>query len=103
LQLSSYDLLITDQKMARVGGIELLKKLRAARMAVPVIMATGTSPQAEFDRIPWLQPAAVLLKPYTIPELLDVVRGVLYAAECPREQSHDPLPRQEPPANALRL
>src|SRR6478736_1378281 len=86
LQLTSYDLLITDQKMARVSGIELLRKLRAARMELPVIMATGTSPQAEFTRQPWLQPAAVLLKPYTISELLVVVRNVLYAAECPREQ-----------------
>jgi DNA-binding response OmpR family regulator len=86
LQQNSYDLLITDQKMARVCGIELLKKLRAARMTLPVIMATGTSPQAEFTLHPWLQPAAVLLKPYTIQELLAVVREVLYAAECPREQ-----------------
>jgi DNA-binding response OmpR family regulator len=86
LQRNGYDLLITDQKMARVCGIELLKKLRAARMELPVIMATGTSPQAELALHPWLQPAAVLLKPYTIPELLGVVRDVLYAAECPREQ-----------------
>jgi len=86
LQLHNYDLVITDQRMPRVSGIELLRKLRAARMEVPVIMATGTSPQAEFTRQPWLQPAAVLLKPYTISELLVVVRNVLYAAECPREQ-----------------
>jgi DNA-binding response OmpR family regulator len=86
LQLTSYDLLITDQKMARVGGMELLRKLRAARLALPVIMATGTSPQAELTRQPWLQPAVVLLKPYTILELLGVVRVVLYADECPREQ-----------------
>ena len=86
LQLTSYDLLITDQKMARVSGIELLKKLRAARMELPVVMVTGTMPEAELALHPWLQPAAVLLKPYTIPELLGVVRDVLYAAECPREQ-----------------
>jgi DNA-binding response OmpR family regulator len=86
LQQHSYDLLITDQKMARVSGIELLKKLRAARMELPVVMVTGTMPEAELALHPWLQPAAVLLKPYTIPELLGVVRDVLYAAECPREQ-----------------
>lgn len=88
LQLTGYDLLITDQKMVRVSGIELLKKLRAARMDLPVIMATGTSPLAEFARQPWLQPTAVLLKPYTIPEFLGVVRDVLYAVECPRAQIH---------------
>ncbi len=86
LQLNSYDLLITDQRMPRVSGMELLKKLRAARMTVPVIMATGTVPQTDFTRQPWLRPAAVLLKPYTIPELLGIVRVVLYATECSREQ-----------------
>ena len=48
--------------------------------------APGTMPEAELALHPWLQPAAVLLKPYTIAELLGVVRDVLYAAECPREQ-----------------
>ena len=86
LQLHNYDLLITDQRMPRVSGVELIQKLCAAHMALPVIMATGTAPEAEFTRQPWLQPAAVLLKPYTIPELLSVVRDILYAAECPREQ-----------------
>ena len=94
LQLKNYDLLITDQKMPRVCGIELLKKMRAVRMALPVIMATGTPPQAEFNRQPWLRPAAVLLKPYTIPELLGVVRDVLYATEYPREQTKSTLPRR---------
>jgi CheY-like chemotaxis protein len=34
-----YDLMITDNMMPTLTGEELLKKLRAARMAVPVIMA----------------------------------------------------------------
>lgn len=91
IQMNNYDLMITDQKMPRVSGIELLKKLRGARMGLPVIMATGTMPQTEFTRQPWLQPAAVLLKPYTIPELLDLVRDVLYAADCSRAQINDLL------------
>src|SRR6478609_4187458 len=105
LQLTSYDLLITDQKMARVCGIELLKKLRAARMELPVIMVTGTMPEAELALHPGLQLAAVLLKPYTIPELLGVVRDVLSAGECPREQINQLLTwrGQSSPAMALRL
>src|SRR5436190_12282712 len=31
LQVSSYDLLLTDHNMPKVSGVELLKKLRAAR------------------------------------------------------------------------
>jgi CheY-like chemotaxis protein len=71
--------------MPRVSGLELLNKLRAARLSLPVIMATGTSPEAEFKRQPWLKPEAVLLKPYTIPELLSLVTEVLHADAYSRE------------------
>jgi len=80
LQLNSYDLMITDNGMPNVTGVELLKKLHAARMALPVIMATGSLPQAEFTRSPWLHPAAILIKPYTLAELLGTVKEVLHAA-----------------------
>ena len=41
LQIYRYDLLFTDQFMPKVSGVELLKKIHAARMTVSVIMATG--------------------------------------------------------------
>jgi hypothetical protein len=55
----------------------LIKKLHAARVALPVIMATAGLPHQEFTRQPWLRPAATLLKPYTIAEFLGTVRSVL--------------------------
>ena len=95
LQQEAYDLLITDHDMPRVTGVELLKKLHGARMDMPVIMATGAFPESEFTRYPWLQPAATLLKPYTLDELLNTVREVLRAVEnvCqrPAQQSIQPL------------
>jgi DNA-binding response OmpR family regulator len=80
LNNASYDLMITDNVMPRVTGVELLKKLRSSRMAMPVIMATGTLPEAEFTRYPWLRPAASLVKPYTIAEMLRTVKKVLRRA-----------------------
>jgi DNA-binding response OmpR family regulator len=77
----SYDLMITDNGMPRLTGVELLRKLRAARMELPVIMATATLPTEEFARSPWLQPAATLVKLYTIGELLRTVKKVLREAE----------------------
>jgi two-component system response regulator MprA len=77
LQINSYDLLITDHGMPKVTGVELLQKLHDARLALPVIMATGTLPEAEFIRCPWLAPDATLLKPYTTAELLKIVTEVL--------------------------
>ena len=70
LSTEGYDLMITDNTMPRLSGVELLKKLHAARMDLPVIMATGKLPTEEFNRSPWLQPAALLLKPYTVEDLL---------------------------------
>ena len=79
LQQASYDLLVTDNDMPKVSGFELLKTLHAAHRALPAIMATGTFPQEEFSRHPWIQPAAVLLKPYTVEKLLGTVKEVLFA------------------------
>jgi len=83
LNADSYDLLITDNNMPMVTGVELLKKLRAARMELPVIMATGTFPTDEFSRYPWLKPAATLLKPYSAAEMLRTVKKVLREADNP--------------------
>jgi DNA-binding response OmpR family regulator len=80
LQLSGYDLMVTNNEMPNVTGIDLLKRLHAARRAVPVIMATRALPVDEFTRCPWLQPAVVLIKPYTIGELVLTVREVLREA-----------------------
>jgi DNA-binding response OmpR family regulator len=100
----SYDLLITDHEMPRLTGMDLVKKLRAARMGLPVIMATGTLPPQELERDRWLQPAVTLLKPYTIDELLGTVRAVLHANESAfREIEPRPDWRSQPPTDDLRL
>jgi len=89
LNANRYDLLITDNSMPKVSGVELLKQLRAVRMELPSIMATGTLPQHEFDLHPWLQPTATLLKPYTIEQLLRTVAAVLREAN----RANDRLPQ----------
>jgi DNA-binding NtrC family response regulator len=87
LQLKRYHLVITDNEMPKVTGVELLKKLHAARMGVLVIMATGTLPQEQFARYPWIRPVAVLLKPYTLVELLGAVKKVLHTISDARGQT----------------
>ena len=78
LQLNRYDLLITDNKMPRMAGIEMIEKLRSAGMAVPVIMATGVLPTEVFDRKPWLKPNATIEKPFSCDCLLEAVEDVLH-------------------------
>jgi DNA-binding response OmpR family regulator len=85
LQRNRYDLMVTDNDMPKVSGFELLKKLHAVRLALPVILATGKPPEEELTQFPWLQPAALLLKPYTFDELLGTVRDVLRVADSARD------------------
>jgi two-component system chemotaxis response regulator CheY len=77
LQMKGYDLLITDNEMPQVSGVELVKKLQAAHMAVPVIMVSGTMPTAELNRHPELHLAATMPKPFNITEFTDMVKKVL--------------------------
>jgi two-component system, OmpR family, KDP operon response regulator KdpE len=77
LQANGFGLLITDNNMPGFSGIELVKKVRSARLALPVILVSGNSPAAELDRYPWLQPVATLAKPFTSAELLGKVKSVL--------------------------
>jgi DNA-binding response OmpR family regulator len=79
LQRNNYDLMVTDNDMPNVTGVELIQKLQEARMNLPVIMATGTVPQDHLDRHPWLKINAVLLKPFPFNVLLETVKNVLHA------------------------
>lgn len=104
LQQNHYDLVVTDQDMPRLTGVGLLKKLHAARMAMPVILATGTYPRAELEQHPWLQVEAALLKPYTFDELLDTVKNVLHAFNSENlELVPPPNWMGQPLPNGLRL
>jgi DNA-binding response OmpR family regulator len=104
LQANNYNLLITEHDLPKLTGIELVRKLRAARMAVPVVMAAGRLPTYELARHPSLQLAAMLVKPFAVDALLDTVKNVLRATESPREQA-EPVSnwQSQPSADGLQL
>ena len=87
LQANRYDLLITDNKMPKVSGVELVKKLRSARMTLPVVLASSAIPTEELSQNPSLQLADTLLKPFTIDELLGTVKQVLRASDSARTRT----------------
>jgi CheY-like chemotaxis protein len=78
LQADHYDLVITDNKMPRMTGLEMIEKLRSARSPVPVVMATTYLPVFEFARKPWLKPEAALQRPFSTDELLATVKKILH-------------------------
>ncbi|HEV2692198.1 MAG TPA: response regulator [Verrucomicrobiae bacterium] len=77
LQFNSYDLIITDNQMPRMTGMEMIAKLRSARMTVPVIMATRSLPTVIIEHNPWLKPDASLQTPFSNDDLLATVKKVL--------------------------
>jgi len=97
LHANSYDLLITDNNMPELSGVELVKKLRSAGMTLPVILASsGELPKEELDRNPWLQLAATLVQPFSSGHLLETVSKVLLAADNTRGPTADLFPVPEP-------
>ena len=77
LQANTFDLIITDNKMPKMTGIELIEKLHTANRAIPVIMATAYLPAHEFNRKPWLKPNAMLERPFSNDDLLAAVKDAM--------------------------
>jgi DNA-binding response OmpR family regulator len=77
LKVRHYDLIITDNKMPKMTGVELIEKLRYTRVALPVIMATSQLPNHIFNLKPWLKPDATLQRPFSNDDLLALVKKVL--------------------------
>jgi DNA-binding response OmpR family regulator len=92
LHATNYDLLITDQIMPKLSGVELVKKVRAAQMKLPVVLVSATLPTEELDLHPWLHLAATLMKPFTIDELLETVERALSAAATTASAQYLPPP-----------
>src|ERR1035438_8912209 len=96
-----YDLLLTDNDMPRLTGIQLIERIREAGMSLPVIIASGTFPVERVRNDPQHQIAAALPKPFRIPELLDTVRDVLASSpgdttkhNAAAREWHSPFPRR---------
>jgi len=77
LQTRGYDLLVTDNTMPRLSGLELIKKLRSAQMMLPVVLASGTLGIADLKQNQWLRIAATLWKPFNAGQLLETVKDAL--------------------------
>jgi len=86
LNADHYDLLVTDHEMPNLNGVELLKKVHAAKLPLLAVMVTKRLPTWAFAQHPWLLPAALLLKPFTFEELLRAVKAALRAPPVGRAE-----------------
>jgi two-component system, OmpR family, response regulator len=80
LHLKRYDLLITDNKMRKMTGLQLVQKLRSAGSQLPVVLASASLPAETLLQDAMLSFAAVVPKPFTLDELVGTVKRILRAA-----------------------
>ncbi|MCL1825024.1 MAG: response regulator transcription factor [Betaproteobacteria bacterium] len=82
LELTAYDLLIVDLELPGMNGLELIRRLRRAQVALPVLILTARD--ALEDRVQGLDTGAddYLVKPFLFPELLARVRALVRRSQA---------------------
>ena len=72
-----FDLVITDQSMPQMSGVELVSEILKVRADIPIILCSGYSSKVSEDNYKDTGINMYLYKPYTIKELSETVRKVL--------------------------
>ena len=74
------DALITDLKMPRGGGGELVREARARHANLPIVVVTGYFTGDVERELKELGVSAILLKPVALRDLIDAVKSALSPA-----------------------
>jgi CheY-like chemotaxis protein len=72
-----FDLVITDQTMPVLNGVELAQELLAIRPGIPIILYTGYSSKITEQKIIKHGFKGLLMKPFDIRQLSEIVRKAL--------------------------
>jgi PAS domain S-box-containing protein len=75
----SFDLVITDQTMPNLTGMDLATELLNVRASIPILICTGHSDKVSLERAREAGIKAVLIKPLDKREMAEVIRRVLDA------------------------
>jgi response regulator RpfG family c-di-GMP phosphodiesterase len=78
LRLNPYDLLITDLKMPRLSGLQLLEKIEQERLGVLTVLMTGFGTVETAIEAMKKGAYDYLLKPFKVEEVIHVVDRALY-------------------------
>jgi len=73
----TFDLVITDQTMPKMTGMELIGELRLIRPDIPIILCTGFNEKITEDNTRHLEIGALIGKPVRIAEIAEIIREVL--------------------------
>jgi CheY-like chemotaxis protein len=80
LSREKFDLLVTDNDMPNLSGVELVAKLRLNKVNLPIILASGSADFFSGEEYRWLNLSACLQKPFAPEDLLRTVAKVLHPA-----------------------
>ncbi|HEY3414779.1 MAG TPA: ATP-binding protein [Armatimonadota bacterium] len=80
---AEFGLLIVDLLMPRVGGAEVVRRMKTARPNLPVIVLTGVAGADDLQQVEALGVPTVLRKPVNFDELLKTVETLAGPAEIP--------------------
>ena len=81
----SFDVVVTDYKMPGLDGLELVRKLHAARPRLPILMMTAHGTTATAIEATQSGAYDYLLKPFEMPELLKLVGQAVAASQLMSE------------------
>lgn len=74
-----FDLVITDQTMPHMTGVDLANELISVRPDIPIVLCTGFSEKVNADSAKAMGIRAFLMKPFTIEEIAKTIRSALNA------------------------
>lgn len=83
-----YDIVLTDLRMPDIGGMRVLRDIKRAKPALPVVMITGYGSVKTAVQAMKLGAAEYLQKPFSPEELVAAVKSALHlaASRAPEEQ-----------------
>lgn len=84
LRENPYDLLITDLRMPKMNGLELLRRVREISTSTKTILVTAYGTENVWQEAENLQTFRALSKPLKIPDLLEAVRDALKVTSTPQ-------------------
>ncbi len=87
----SFDCVLLDQSMPRLGGLEVFRRLRALCPGIPVVLVSGFNEEETLHRLDGARLARALQKPIPCDRLIATIRGVIAERAEPVEPSRTPV------------
>jgi PAS domain S-box-containing protein len=82
---SGFDLVITDQTMPKMTGAKLAESFLKIRPGIPVILCTGFSEVVNGEKAKLLGICELVMKPFTVKEISEMIRRVLEEKRGPEK------------------